>query len=48
MTREELTAKFRANALPAIPEAQAARVVELVDAIATAPRLGPLMDALTA
>jgi hypothetical protein len=48
MTREELTAKFRANALLAIPEAQTARVVELVDAIAVAPRLGPLMDALTA
>ena len=48
MTREELTAKFRANALLAIPEAQAARVVELVGALATAPRLSPLMDALTA
>jgi 2-methylcitrate dehydratase PrpD len=48
MTREELTAKFRANALLAIPEAQTARVVELVDDIAAAPRLGPLMDALTA
>ena len=48
MTREELTAKFRANARLAIPEAQAARVVELVGALAAAPRLGPLMDALTA
>jgi 2-methylcitrate dehydratase PrpD len=48
MTREELTAKFRGNAVLAIPEAQAARVVELVDALAGSPRLGPLMDALTA
>ncbi|HEX5530329.1 MAG TPA: MmgE/PrpD family protein, partial [Methylomirabilota bacterium] len=48
MTREELTAKFRGNAVLAIPEAQAARVAELVDALARAPRLGPLMDALTA
>jgi 2-methylcitrate dehydratase PrpD len=48
MTREELTAKFRGNAVVAIPEARAARVVELVDTLAGAPRLGPLMDALTA
>ena len=48
MTREELTAKFSANAHLAIPEAQATRVVELAGALAAAPRLGPLMDALTA
>ena len=48
MTREELTAKFRANAALAIPDAQAARVVELVDGLAAQPRIGPLMDALTA
>jgi hypothetical protein len=48
MTREELTAKFRGNAVLAIPEAQAARVAALVDALAGTPRLGPLMDALTA
>jgi hypothetical protein len=48
MTREELTAKFRANARRAISEAQATRVVELVDALATVPRLAPLMDALAA
>jgi len=48
MTREELTAKFRANARLAISEAQATRVVELVDALATVPRLAPLMDALAA
>jgi 2-methylcitrate dehydratase PrpD len=47
MTREELIAKFRGNAALAVPEPQATRVVELVDALAGAPRLGPLMDALT-
>jgi 2-methylcitrate dehydratase PrpD len=48
MTREELTAKFRANAHLAISGAQAARVAELVDALAAQPRLAELMDALTA
>jgi len=48
MTPEELTAKFRANAALAIGEEQAARVVRLVDALAGQPRVGPLMDALTA
>lgn len=48
MTREELTAKFRANAQLAISGAQAARVAELVDALAAQPRLAELMDALTA
>jgi 2-methylcitrate dehydratase PrpD len=48
MTREELTTKFRANAHLAIPGAQAARVAELVDALAVQPRLAELMDALTA
>ena len=48
MTREELTAKFRGNAAEAVPDAQAARVVTLVDALAAQPRLTPLMDALTA
>jgi 2-methylcitrate dehydratase PrpD len=48
MSREELVAKFRDNAARAIPDAQAARVVELVDALAAQPRVGPLMDALTA
>ena len=48
MTREELTAKFRTNAALAIPGARAARVVDLVEALAAQPSLGPLMDALTA
>ena len=48
MTRTELTAKFRANAHLAISGAQAARVAELVDALAAQPRLAELMDALTA
>ena len=48
MTREELTAKFRANAVEAVPDAQASRVVALVDTLATQPRLATLMDALTA
>ena len=48
MTREELVTKFRDNAALAIPDAQAARVVELVDALAAQPRVGALMDALTA
>ena len=39
MTREELTAKFRANAVEAVPDAQASRVVALVDTLATQPRL---------
>ena len=48
MTREELVVKFRDNAALALPDAQAARVIELVDALATQPAVGPLMDALTA
>jgi 2-methylcitrate dehydratase PrpD len=48
MTREELVAKFRDNAALAIPAAQAARAIGLVDALAAQPRLGPLMEALTA
>ena len=52
MTREELTTKFRANAAEAVSDAQAARVVALVDALVDAlaaqPRLAALMDALTA
>jgi hypothetical protein len=48
MTREELTAKFRANAVEAVPDAQASRVVALVDTLAAQPRLAALMDALTA
>ena len=48
MTREELTAKFRANAALAIPDAAAARVIALVDALAAQPRLAELIDALTA
>ena len=48
MTREELEAKFRGNAAEAVPDAQAARVVALVDALAAQPRLAALMDALTA
>ncbi|MEX2223439.1 MAG: hypothetical protein WEG40_16750 [Candidatus Rokuibacteriota bacterium] len=48
MTREELTARFRANAAEAVPEAQAARVMALVDALAAQPRVTALMDALTA
>jgi ABC-type uncharacterized transport system YnjBCD ATPase subunit len=48
MTRAELTAKFRANAAEAVSDAQAARVVALVDALAAQPRLATLMDALTA
>jgi len=48
MTREELTAKFRANAAEAIPPTQAARVIALVEALAAQPRVGPLMDALDA
>ena len=47
MSRDELIAKFRANAVPAIPEAQAARVVSLVEALATQPRLDALVDALS-
>jgi hypothetical protein len=48
MDRSELVAKFRDNAVLAIPEARAARVVELVDALPASPRLDALMDALTA
>jgi hypothetical protein len=48
MSREELVAKFRANAALALPEPRAGRVVELVDALPGAPRLDALMDALTA
>ncbi|MGH7373883.1 MAG: MmgE/PrpD family protein, partial [Candidatus Rokuibacteriota bacterium] len=48
MTREELTAKFRANAAEAISGAQAARVVALVDALAVQPRVAALMDSVTA
>ena len=48
MDRSELVAKFRDNTALAIPEARAARVVELVDALPAAPRLDALMDALTA
>jgi 2-methylcitrate dehydratase PrpD len=48
MTREELVAKFRDNAALAIPAAQAVRAIALVDALAAQPRVGPLMEALTA
>ncbi len=48
MTAEELTAKFRGNAAEAIADAQAARVIALVEALAAQPRVAPLMDALTA
>lgn len=48
MTREELTAKFRANAAEAIADPQAARVIALVEALAAQPGITPLMDALTA
>jgi 2-methylcitrate dehydratase PrpD len=48
MPREELTAKFRANAAEAMPDAKAMRVVTLVDALAAQPGLTPLMDTLTA
>jgi 2-methylcitrate dehydratase PrpD len=48
MSREELVAKFRANAALVLPEPVAARVVELVDGLPGAPRLDALMDALTA
>ncbi len=48
MSREELVAKFRANAALVLPEPRAARVVELVDGLPEAPRLDALMDALTA
>ena len=47
MGRDELVTKFRDNAVLAIPETRAARVVELVDDLPTAPRLDALMDALT-
>ncbi|MGH7398686.1 MAG: MmgE/PrpD family protein, partial [Candidatus Rokuibacteriota bacterium] len=48
ITREELTAKFRANAAEAISETRAARVIALADALAAQPRVAALMDALTA
>jgi 2-methylcitrate dehydratase PrpD len=48
MTREELVAKFRGNAAEAVPDAQASRVIALVEALAAQPRVAPLMDALTA
>jgi 2-methylcitrate dehydratase PrpD len=47
MTREELTAKFHANAAEAIADAQAARVVALVETLAAQPQITALMDALT-
>ncbi|HSE06390.1 MAG TPA: MmgE/PrpD family protein [Methylomirabilota bacterium] len=47
MTREELIAKFRGNAAEAIPDLQAARVIALVEALASQPSVAPLMDALT-
>jgi 2-methylcitrate dehydratase PrpD len=47
MSPEELTAKFRANAALALTDAGAARVVELVDALAAQPGVAGLMDALT-
>ncbi len=46
MTREELVAKFRANAALAISDERAARVVAFLDTLATQPRVDPLMDAL--
>ena len=48
MSRAELTAKFRANAVEAVSDAQASRVIALVEALPGAPRVAPLMDALTA
>jgi 2-methylcitrate dehydratase PrpD len=48
MTREELVAKFRANAALAISDERAARVVAFLDTLATRPRVEPLMDALDA
>jgi 2-methylcitrate dehydratase PrpD len=48
MTDEELVAKFHANAGLAIPPAQAARVADLVAALAGQPRVTDLMDALSA
>lgn len=48
MTREELTAKFRANAAEAVSDAPGARVGALVGALGAQPRLAALMGALTA
>ena len=47
MTREELVAKFRGNAGLRLPPEKIERVIEAVGAVATAPRLVPLMQCLS-
>src|SRR5262249_10020749 len=46
MTRVELEAKFLGNAALALPSDQAARVINIVSALATQPQLTALTDAL--
>jgi 2-methylcitrate dehydratase PrpD len=48
LTRDELVAKFHANAILAIPDPRAVHVAALVDGLATEPAVGALMGALTA
>lgn len=47
MTRDEIEAKFRGNASLAVSADQASRVIQSVDALATAPSLRSLMESLT-
>lgn len=46
MSREDLVGKFRGNAELRLPPAKVERVIEAATALAGAPGLGPLMDAL--
>jgi 2-methylcitrate dehydratase PrpD len=48
ITRDEIESKFLGNAVLAVPEEQAARVVQLVGALATQGDLTILMESLTA
>jgi 2-methylcitrate dehydratase PrpD len=48
MTREELEAKFRGNAVLAISDEQASRVIRLVGQLAAQPQLTDLSESLTA
>jgi 2-methylcitrate dehydratase PrpD len=47
MTRDEIESKFRGNASLAVSADQASRVIQSVDALATAPSLRSLMESLT-
>ncbi len=48
MSREEIEAKFLGNAVLAVPEERARRIIEHADALVSLPRLAPLMELLSA